>query len=186
MSENIFFDVSKLKYLGKNVIIGQTVRIRYPELVELHDNTIIDDFAFISTGLILHEHSAIEAGSVIMGGQDNQVTIGAYSCICSNSTLMCGTHNFTSGLHLVHHNHVPQGLEWADISLGEHVILGTKSTVLPGCKIGTGARIGAHSLVNQDLNSWTLYAGTPINELGKVDREQVLKYLDNFDHNHRH
>ena len=184
MSENIFFDPSRLKYLGNNVIIGRTVRIRYPELVELHDNTIIDDFAFISTGLVLHEHSAIEAGSVIMGGQNNQVTVGAYSCICSNSTLMCGTHNFTSGLHLVHHNHVPQGLEWDDINIGKHVILGTKSTVLPGSCIGTGARIGAHSLVKGDLDPWTMYAGTPIKQLGKVDRDQVLKYLKDFQTNY--
>ena len=88
MQQNLFFDVSKLKYLGENVIIGKSVRIRYPELVELHDNTIIDDFTFISTGLILNEHSAIEAGSVIMGGQNHRVTVGAYSCICSNSSFI--------------------------------------------------------------------------------------------------
>jgi acetyltransferase-like isoleucine patch superfamily enzyme len=184
VSENLFFDVNKLKYLGKNVIIGRTVRIRYPDLVELHDNTVIDDFTFISTGLILHEHSAIEAGSVIMGGKNNLVTVGAYSCICSNSTVMCGTHDFQTGLHLVHHNHVPQGLKWADVTIGEHVILGTKSTILPGAEIGHGARIGAHSLVNRDLDPWTLYGGTPVKELGKVDRDQVLKYLEEFQTNY--
>ena len=183
MSENIFFDTSKLRYRGNNVIIGKTVRIRFPELVELHDNTIIDDFTFISTGLVLNEHSAIEAGSVIMGGPANTVTVGSYSCICSNSTLMCGTHDFRSGLHLVHNNHIPQGLYWNDITLGEHVILGTKSTVLPGCNIATGARIGAHSLVNMNLDSWTLYAGTPCREIGKVDRNTVLKYLEDFRRN---
>jgi galactoside O-acetyltransferase len=149
--------------------------------VELHDNTIIDDFTFISTGLILNEHSAIEAGSVIMGGRMNTVTVGAYSCICSNSTLMCGTHDFRTGLHLVHQSGiVEQGLHWDDIAIGEHVILGTKSTVLPGCNIATGARIGAHSLVNRSLDAWTLYGGTPCKQLGKVDQAQVLKYLEDF------
>ena len=33
--ENLFFDLSKLKSCGANVIIGKTVRIRYPELVEI-------------------------------------------------------------------------------------------------------------------------------------------------------
>ena len=46
---NIFFDLKKLKHIGKNVIIGKTVRIRRPELVEIGDNTIIDDFCYIST-----------------------------------------------------------------------------------------------------------------------------------------
>ena len=184
MSENIFFDTSKLKYRGENVIIGKTVRIRYPELVELHNNTIIDDFAFISTGLILKEHSAIEAGVKITGGRNNQVVIGAYTGVGSDTTFLCGTHNFRSSLHLVHHNHVPQGLEWADIIIDDHVILGSKTTVLPGVEIGIGARIGAHSLVNRDLDPWTLYAGTPVKELGKVDRDQVLKYLEDFQTNH--
>ena len=48
MMKNIFFDESKLKR-GSNVIIGKTVRIRYPELVEIGDNVIIDDFTYIST-----------------------------------------------------------------------------------------------------------------------------------------
>lgn len=181
MHENIFFDTSKLKYLGKNVIIGKTVRIRYPELVELHDNTIVDDFTFISTGLVLNEHSAIEAGSVLMGGKTTQIVIGSYSCICSNSTLMCGTHDFKTGLHIVHNNDISQGLIRGDINIGRHVILGTKSTVLPNITIDTGARIGAHTLVNRNLDAWTLYGGTPVKELGKVDQSAILKYLEDFE-----
>jgi galactoside O-acetyltransferase len=183
VNENIFFDIKKLKFIGKNVIIGKTVRIRFPELVELHDNTIIDDFCFISTGLILNEHSAIEAGSVLMGGPNNKITVGPYSCICSNSTLMCGTHNFQTGLHIVHNNNVEQGLEYGDITLKEHVILGTKSTVLPGITINTGTRIGAHSLVNQDLDPWLIYGGTPVKKIGEVNKEQVLKHLNSFTNN---
>jgi UDP-3-O-[3-hydroxymyristoyl] glucosamine N-acyltransferase len=45
--DNIFFDKSKLKYCGKNVIIGKTVRIRKPEDCIIGDNTIIDDFAYM-------------------------------------------------------------------------------------------------------------------------------------------
>ena len=184
MSENIFFDTAKLKYRGVNVIIGKTARIRFPELVELHDNTIIDDFTYISTGLVLDQHSAIEAGVVLMGGPNNKITVGPYSCICSNSTLMCGTHDFKTGLHIVHHNDVPQGLVRENINIGEHVILGTKSTVLPGITIGNGTRIGAHSLVNNDLEPWTLYAGTPIKAIGKVEQQMILKYLADFQNRH--
>lgn len=185
MNDNLFFDRKQLAYCGHNVRIGRTVRIRYPELVYLHDNTIIDDFVYISTGLELNTHSAIEAGCVLMGGLDQKITVGAYSCICSNSTLMCGTHDFKTGLHIIDHNHdVEQGLIYGDIAIGDHVILGTKSTVLPGINIQTGVRIGAHSLVNKDLEAWNLYAGTPCRQLGKVDQAQVLKYLENFKTTH--
>ena len=49
--DNIFFDRKDLKKCGDNVIIGKTVRIRYPHLVEIGDNVIIDDFTYISTSL---------------------------------------------------------------------------------------------------------------------------------------
>jgi hypothetical protein len=68
-------DKKKLKYCGENVIIGNSVRIRYPELVELHDNSIIDDFVYISTGLILGPHCGIEPGCVIMGGQNQKIIL---------------------------------------------------------------------------------------------------------------
>ena len=48
---NIYFDLNDLKKCGKNVIIGKTARIRYPELVSIGDNVIIDDFCYISTEL---------------------------------------------------------------------------------------------------------------------------------------
>lgn len=181
MNDNLFFDPKQLGYCGRNVRIGRTVRIRYPELVFLHDDTIIDDFVYISTGLELNSHSAIEAGCVLMGGANQKITVGSYSCICSNSTLMCGTHDFKTGLHIIDHNtDVEQGLVYGDITIGDHVILGTKSTILPGITVQTGARIGAHSLVNKDLDAWNLYAGTPCRHLGEVDQKQVIKYLEDF------
>ncbi len=48
MNSNIFFNIEDLKYCGDNVIIGKTVRIRKPELVSIDDNSIIDDFTYIS------------------------------------------------------------------------------------------------------------------------------------------
>ena len=75
MSENIFFDTARLKYRGQNVIIGKTVRIRYPHLVELHDNVIIDDFVFISTGLIMQDHTTIMPNCSLTGGADYKIVL---------------------------------------------------------------------------------------------------------------
>lgn len=70
--ENIFFDLSRLKSIGKNVIIGKTVRIRYPELVEIDDNVIIDDFTYISTALRIHSYVHISSGCKLIGGKKNR------------------------------------------------------------------------------------------------------------------
>jgi acetyltransferase-like isoleucine patch superfamily enzyme len=44
---NVFFERSQLKHCGENIIIGKTMHIRYPELVSIGDNRIIDDFTYI-------------------------------------------------------------------------------------------------------------------------------------------
>ena len=46
MTDNIFFNRADLKHCGSNVIIGKTARIRYPELVSIGDNVIIDDVRY--------------------------------------------------------------------------------------------------------------------------------------------
>ena len=69
MQDNIFFDVSKLKHVGKNVVIGKTVRIRQPENVSIGDNTIIDDFAYISAKIDIGTNCHIASHSSISGSK---------------------------------------------------------------------------------------------------------------------
>ena len=180
--ENIFFDTSRLKYKGNNVIIGKTVRIRYPELVELHDNVIIDDFTFISTGLIMKSHSMIEAGSVLMGGKEHRITIDNHCSVAPNCTLLCSTNDFHSSIVLTKNNLDYQKFITGDILFGPHVIIGANSVVLPNVNIGQGVRVGANSLVDKNLDEWTLYAGSPVKKIGTVEKDLILsktqKYYD--------
>lgn len=49
----------------------------------------------------------------------------------------------------------------APVKLGRHVIIGSGSTILPGCSIGDGSSVGANSLVNKSLGEWGVYFGAP-------------------------
>ena len=68
MKDNIFFKKSDLKHCGKNVIIGKTVRIRHPELVEIGDNCIIDDFTIISGKVELGNYVHIGSSCSLQAG----------------------------------------------------------------------------------------------------------------------
>lgn len=180
MSENIFFDPKKLKYCGENVIIGKTVRIRYPELVEIHDNVIIDDFVFISTGLIMESHTCVMPNCTLTGGSTHKIVMKKYSGIASQCSLMTGSHDFSKSLHLMHRNDFPQDFIRGDIVFEEHAILGCNSTVMPGVTIKNGARVGAQSFVDKDCDPWTLYMGSPIRIVRTVDKNNVLDSLKRF------
>jgi len=98
MSENLFFNLNDLKYCGKNVIIGKTVRIRYPELVEIGDNSIIDDFVYISTELKIGKYVHISSGANIIGGRTSYVEFKDFSSTAPNIVLAAGSGDYVSGL----------------------------------------------------------------------------------------
>lgn len=175
MSDNIFFDINKLKACGKNVIIGKTVRIRYPELVEIGDNVIIDDFTYISTKLKLHSNVHISSGCKIIGGKEAFVEMKEYSTLAPNVVLSAGTDDYLSGIA------TPMvGLEYkakveiGKIILNKHCIVGSGSVVLPNVIFNEGACIGALSLANKDLEEYTLFAGIPVKKIKQRNKEEIL------------
>ena len=179
--ENLFFDRAALKRCGSNVIIGKTVRIRYPELVEIGDNVIIDDFSYISTALTIEDHVHISAGAKIIGGRDAQVTFKSFSTLAPNVTLAAGSDDYISGIAtpLVPHEYKGH-VEIGRIDIGRHSIVGAHSVVLPDVTFGEGAAVGALSLVKQNLDPWTLYAGAPARAIKQRDRGAIQELEQKF------
>lgn len=175
--ENIFFDIRKLKRCGKNVIIGKTVRIRYPELVEIGDNVIIDDFTYISTQLILHDNVHISSGTKIIGGRNALVEMKKYSTTAPNVVLSAGTDDYIGGIATPM---VPMEYKGdaviGNIILNRHCIVGAGSVVLPNVTFQDGACLGALSLANRDLEPWKLYGGIPARYLKDRDKMKILAF----------
>lgn len=182
---NIFFDLKDLKYLGKNVIIGKTVRIRHPELVSIGDNSIIDDFTYISTALEIDDYVHISSGAKIIGGKNALVKMGAFSTTAPNVVLSAGSDDYSDGIATPM---VPMELKAkatiGQIIIGRHCIIGAGSVVLPNVRFGDGASVGALSLVKQNLEEWSLYAGIPARKLKARNRENILYLEQQFKLNH--
>ena len=98
MTNNIFFNRADLKHCGSNVIIGKTARIRYPELVSIGDNVIIDDFTYISTQLDISSFVHISSGCSIIGGRNAMVYFGHFSTLAPNVVLAAGSDDYIAGL----------------------------------------------------------------------------------------
>jgi dTDP-4-amino-4,6-dideoxy-D-glucose acyltransferase len=174
MQENIFFELSSLKSIGKDVIIGRTVRIRYPELVEIGDNVIIDDFTYISTALKLHSYVHISSGCKIIGGKDAFVEMYEFSTLAPNVVLSAGSDDYLSGIATPL---VPKKFKGkctiGKIILNKHCIVGAGSVVLPNVIFKEGACIGALSLANKQLEEYKLYAGIPAKLLKSRDKVEI-------------
>ncbi len=174
-SDNIFFDRTRLKSCGENVIIGKTVRIRYPELVEIGNNVIIDDFTYISTELRIHNYVHISSGCKIIGGQKTYVEMKDYSTLAPNVVLSAGSDDYIGGIATPL---VPLEFKgnclMGRIILNKHCIVGASSVVLPNVTFQEGASIGALSLANQNLEAWSLFAGVPAKKIKNRDKDVIL------------
>jgi galactoside O-acetyltransferase len=172
---NLFFDVRKLRACGRNVIIGRTARIRYPEAVSIGDNCIIDDFTYISTRLELTSFVHISSGCKLIGGRDVLVRFSPFSTLAPNVVVAAGSDDYVAGIATPL---VPKkfkgAVEIGDIHIGRHCIVGASSVLLPGVTLHDGAAVGALSLVNGDLAPWKLYAGVPARLLRPRNRARIL------------
>ena len=181
---NIFFDINKLKSCGRNVIIGKTVRIGYPELVEIGDNCIIDDFTYISTSLILEDFVHISSGCKLIGGSKSRVIMQKYSTLSPNVVIAAGTDDYIGGIATPM---IPEEFKgnvvYGDVLLKKHCIVGTGSVLLPNIILNEGSAVGALSLVKKDLEAWKLYAGVPATIIKDRNQKQILSFQQLFEQN---
>ncbi|BCJ87931.1 acyltransferase [Effusibacillus dendaii] len=60
------------------------------------------------------------------------------------------------------HEYLIEEYRLGDVRIGDNVMIGANSLILPGVTIGDGAVIGAGSLVNRDIPAGAFAAGNPI------------------------
>ena len=181
MSDNIFFDLNDLKYCGKNVIIGKTVRIRYPSLVSIGDNCIIDDFTYISTNLILEGYNHISSGCKIIGGPQSSLIMKPFSTFSPNVVIAAGSDDYSSGIATPMVDDLYKGeVIKGTVIIGRHSIIGSGSVILPNVILNEGSAVGALSLVNKNLDEWALYAGIPVKKLKLRDKKKILDLEKSF------
>tara|TARA_Y100001970_G_C14258763_1_gene877777 strand:+ start:12351 stop:12908 length:558 start_codon:yes stop_codon:yes gene_type:complete len=180
--DNIFFDTSLLKKCGKNVIIGKTVRIRYPELVEISDNVIIDDFCYISTSLKISSFVHISSGCKIIGGKESSAFFGKYSTLSPNVVIAAGSDDYYGGIAtpLVPEKYKGR-VERGNVVINEHCVIGSNSTLLPNVKLGIGSVLGAQSLLNKNTEDWSVYAGSPAKKIAERDKDKILSLQRSFE-----
>lgn len=177
MSHNIFFDLSDLQFIGKNVIIGKTVRIRYPELVRIGDNCIIDDFTYISTALDLESNVHISAGCKLIGGPKCKVIMKAYSTLSPNVVIAAGSDDYVGGIATpMVPIEVKGEICYSDVFIARHSIVGSGTVILPNVTFAEGAAVGALSLVKTNLEAWYLYAGIPSKKIKRRNESQILGF----------
>jgi acetyltransferase-like isoleucine patch superfamily enzyme len=176
--DNLFFNKDNLKYCGSNVIIGKTVRIRKPELVSIDDNTIIDDFTYISGEVILGKYVHI-GPSCSLQASGSKITLKDFAGISAGSRIYASSSDYLSCS--LDFPTIPDNIKFGGFS--EEVILdffsliGANSVILPGCIVPTGFAAGTHTRLTKfiEMKEWSYYDSSSKRLFTRTGKEDVLK-----------
>jgi len=172
---NIFSHFMKrLKKYGCNVKIRSTAIIKKPEVIEIYDNSVIDDFTFIygGNGIIIGKNVHIASFVSIIGG--GKLVMGDNSVLACGVRIVTGTDTYHGGKRMS--SQLP--FDQRNVIIGEIIIekdafVGTNVIIHPNVTVGEGAVIGSNSLVLKDVEPWTINVGSPCKIIGK--RPKILE-----------
>lgn len=154
--------------LGKNVQLGKQVTLEYGSAILAQS---IGDYTYINKYCLVDK---------------NVTSIGKFCSIAYNVRIGLGghptdwlsTHPFAyNKSYGFTDNDKPWTKDSEETVIGNDVWIGANSTVLAGVKIGNGAIVGAHSLVNKDVEPYSIVVGVPAKHLRYRHSDEVIQKL---------
>lgn len=159
------------KRIGDSCLISRNACFYGVNNIEIGNHVRIDDFCILSGSIILHDYIHISAYASLFSGK-SKIEIGDFCAVSSRTAIYAESDDY-SGETMVNPM-IPEkfkNLQRGEVILKKHVIIGSGSTVLPDLVIGEGVAVGAMSLINRDLEEWTIYAGIPCRRIRERSRE---------------
>jgi UDP-2-acetamido-3-amino-2,3-dideoxy-glucuronate N-acetyltransferase len=164
--------------ISSDVVFGNSVRIFYPDLVNLYgctvgDDAIIGPFVEIQSGSVVGDRCKISSHSFVCEGVfiEDEVMVG-HGVIFTNDRYPRSTN---------HAGELQTGSDWtlerSRVCRGASI--GSNATILPGVTIGCYALIGAGAVVTDDVPDFAIAAGVPARVIGDVrtDRKALTPEL---------
>lgn len=136
--------LTNLKHCGNGIKFNGKVRIAFSQNVEIYNNVHINENAFLNG----------------LGG----IIIGENTHIARNFLAYSSNHNYSGACLPYDDTHIHKL-----INVGRNVWIGADVVLVPGCKIGDGAIIGAGSVVSGEV--------PPLAIVGS-SAPRIIKYRD--------
>jgi acetyltransferase-like isoleucine patch superfamily enzyme len=162
--------------LGKNVKISDKASLYDTHLMEIGDNSRIDDFCVISGRVVLGRNVHIAVFCNVAGGSEG-VTLEDFSGLAYGCHVFSQSDDY-SGASLTNPT-IPTEFKKEKkekVQIGKHCIVGTNSIILPGVAMGEGSSLGAMSMLTKSCEPWSIYFGIPAKKL--KNRKQTLLEME--------
>ena len=168
--------------IAPTAIVSPSIRVRHPETFAVGDHSVVDDFCYFSTKVLIGRFSHVANGCSVAGGAARSFELGDYSSLSAGVKVWCTSDDFVRSLIFI----PPPGFEdikesaiSGDVTVGRCTGVGANSVIMPDNVIPEGTSIGALSFVPPrfKFESWSVYAGTPIRRVRARDRDAVIRQV---------
>lgn len=141
--------------IDDNVILGQNVKIPFPDLVNIYDCTIgdfsqVSPFVEIGGGCVIGRYCRIRP----------HVTLGGWLQIEDYVFLGNGVQHCNDVYPMAYTNEANPTFRQTVIK--HHSSIGVNSTIMPGVVIGPYALVGAGTLINKTVPPFSVVVGNPM------------------------
>ena len=122
------------------------------------------------TGVPMGPDVYFNAGLVLYDDYQGLVRFGARVAAAHNVTIVASQGPNNSRIATIPYVR-DQLIKAAPVTVEDDVWLGTGSIILPGVTVGRGAIIAAGAIVTQDVEPYTIVAGSPAKAVRQLDRQ---------------
>ncbi|WP_276359562.1 acyltransferase [Daejeonella sp. H1SJ63] len=151
----------KLNTCGDKLSIGTNTKITPGKNISIGDNfTCFGNdffFAFDNGTIEIGNNVSINYNVNVNSSQGGQVIIGNDVLIASNVVIRTSSHVYLDMAQPIR----TQGHKSGCINIHDDVWIGSNVTILPDVTIGKGSIIAAGSLVNKNVEEYSIYGGVP-------------------------
>ena len=161
--------------LGNNVLISSKASFYSTERISIGNNVRIDDFSILSGKISIGSFVHISAYVALYGRQGIQ--IDDYAGLSPRVTVFSASDDF-NGEYIIgpFFSKEQTNLICGKVHIQKYAQLGVNSVVFPGVVVGEGAVCGALSLINNDLEPWTINVGIPSRKLKNRSKNLLNKF----------
>lgn len=138
------------------------ISCNWPHLLKIGVNCVLEDNIVFKLSHPYSKENFIKIGDNVFIGNNcklisgDSISIGDDCLIACNTVIVDTSHEYDRNLKIN-----KQTVTAKAITIGEDVWIGASCVILQGVSIGTGAVIGAGSVVNKSIPDYEIWAGVP-------------------------
>lgn len=169
-------DAMGFKSVGERVLVSDKASFYNLDLIEIGNDSRIDDFCLISGRVVIGKNVHIAAYCNVAGGAEG-VFFDDFAGLAYGCHVFSQSDDYTG--RTMTNPTIPKRFKNESarkVTIGRHVIVGTSSLVFPGVNIAEGCSVGAMTMVTKSTQPWGCYFGVPAKRI--KERKQELLILE--------